>query len=259
LFLLRRETIRNVLLNDYEPRAGGTFACASATWASNGCGDDDVSGGANNRSATKRGPDATVVVGGFVMALASRREFARGADAAAAATSAAPRCRWFTLFREPVARCVSALHYCRRNQRFDTAVCGGVHAAAGVDARTASVREWAEMWGNFALRQLLLAPDAAAAAGVAGAARDARMAYARAMADLRAATPRAGHGSRTTVGNTRSALAAPWMEHRRALGGADDPRRGGRRALDAVAARLAGADSAGGPRQLFDWAGTVEM
>lgn len=59
-------------------------------------------------------------------------------------------CRWFTLFRHPIARMVSAIYYCRKAPG-DTACASRV-----VNARDVDLVTFAKHWGNFALRQFAL-------------------------------------------------------------------------------------------------------
>ncbi|CAN0281833.1 unnamed protein product [Ectocarpus fasciculatus] len=63
----------------------------------------------------------------------------------------APRiCKWFTTFRHPVSRVVSAYLYCQRNSR-DT-LC----ASMVLKADTTDLITFAKHWGNFGLRQMSL-------------------------------------------------------------------------------------------------------
>lgn len=60
------------------------------------------------------------------------------------------KCEWFTLFRHPVARMVSAFYYCK-------AVPGDIACASKVlNANNADILTFAKHWGNFALRQFAL-------------------------------------------------------------------------------------------------------
>ena len=72
----------------------------------------------------------TVLYGGFAPGAAELRAFARD------------RCVWLTVFREPLARLVSSLHYCR-HKRFDP-LC----ASADLEPRNATLREWAARHTN---------------------------------------------------------------------------------------------------------------
>ena len=60
------------------------------------------------------------------------------------------RCQWFTMFRHPISRMVSAYYYCRKAHK-DSA-CG----SEIVDAREVDLTTFAKHWGNFALRQFAL-------------------------------------------------------------------------------------------------------
>jgi hypothetical protein len=62
-------------------------------------------------------------------------------------------CAWITFFREPVARLVSALHYCRH--RADTP-CGSGNTRVAASAR--SVLEMARFWGSMSFRMFALDP-----------------------------------------------------------------------------------------------------
>ncbi|CAN0469810.1 unnamed protein product, partial [Scytosiphon promiscuus] len=57
------------------------------------------------------------------------------------------KCQWFTLFRHPVSRMVSAYYYCKEAPS-DTACASEILNARDVDLVT-----FAKHWGNFALRQ----------------------------------------------------------------------------------------------------------
>ena len=60
------------------------------------------------------------------------------------------KCQWFTMFRHPISRMVSAYYYCKKAPG-DTA-CG----SEIVDARGVDLTTFAKHWGNFALRQFAL-------------------------------------------------------------------------------------------------------
>lgn len=70
-------------------------------------------------------------------------------------------CRWFTMFREPVERMVSALHHCRnRKPKAWIPLCGlnageGAFSARPVDETSATLRQWAAHYGSYFYRQLL--------------------------------------------------------------------------------------------------------
>lgn len=59
------------------------------------------------------------------------------------------QCKWFTLFRHPVARLVSAFNHCQKAPR--DPLC------ASSEATTTDIVEFAERWGDFGLRQFALA------------------------------------------------------------------------------------------------------
>ncbi|CAN0244294.1 unnamed protein product [Scytosiphon promiscuus] len=60
-------------------------------------------------------------------------------------------CTWFTVFRHPVSRVVSAYFYCKHSARDQ--LC----ASHIVDAREVDLLTFAEHWGNYGARQFLLA------------------------------------------------------------------------------------------------------
>ena len=59
-------------------------------------------------------------------------------------------CKWFTMFRHPIDRVVSAYYYCH-NKPQDQACASSVMVASEVD-----LLSFAKMWGNFAVRQFSL-------------------------------------------------------------------------------------------------------
>ncbi|CAM9713079.1 unnamed protein product [Laminaria digitata] len=60
------------------------------------------------------------------------------------------KCQWFTLFRHPISRMVSAYYYCQELP-LDTACASEILNARDVDLVT-----FAKHWGNFAMRQFAL-------------------------------------------------------------------------------------------------------
>ena len=60
------------------------------------------------------------------------------------------KCQWFTMFRHPISRMVSAYYYCKKSSR-DIACGSEIVKAEVVDLTT-----FAKHWGNFALRQFAL-------------------------------------------------------------------------------------------------------
>ena len=66
-----------------------------------------------------------------------------------------PACKWITVAREPVARLVSAFFFCRSSaaNRRDP-LCGSSH----FQYTNSTVLHFAQHWGNFAFRELLLHP-----------------------------------------------------------------------------------------------------
>ena len=78
-----------------------------------------------------------VIAGGYTEALRRSR-------------SAADKCQWFTQFRHPIPRLVSAYYYCKRAKK-DPACASEV-----VNANEVDLEMFAKHWGNFALRQFAL-------------------------------------------------------------------------------------------------------
>ena len=78
-----------------------------------------------------------VIAGGYPEALRRSR-------------AAAEKCLWFTQFRHPIPRMVSAYYYCKRSSTD--------HACASkvVNAKDATLETFAKHWGNFAVRQFAL-------------------------------------------------------------------------------------------------------
>lgn len=81
----------------------------------------------------------TIAAGGYPEAL--RRTTAVGAD---------DKCQWFTVFRHPVSRMVSAYYYCREDPT-DQLCASHFTLSTLVDLAT-----FAKHWGNFAVRQFAL-------------------------------------------------------------------------------------------------------
>ena len=96
---------------------------------------DDFSLGFGEKLAT--GSPWKVIAGGYPEAL--RRS-----------PSVEPSCRFFTMFRHPISRMVSAYFYCKVYQR-DTACASDIVRARDVDLLT-----FAKHWSNFAVRQFAL-------------------------------------------------------------------------------------------------------
>jgi len=60
-------------------------------------------------------------------------------------------CKWFTMFRHPAPRLVSAYLYCKSIDH--DVICG----KEGFDFQTGSFQEFAKFWSNFSMRQFVLA------------------------------------------------------------------------------------------------------
>ncbi|CBJ32141.1 conserved unknown protein [Ectocarpus siliculosus] len=96
---------------------------------------DDIS--ANFGVKLARGETWNVMAGGYTEALRRSEPVDAG-------------CRFFTLFRHPIARMVSAYFYCRST--LGDAAC----ASEVVDAKDVDLLTFAKHWGNFAVRQFAL-------------------------------------------------------------------------------------------------------
>jgi hypothetical protein len=66
----------------------------------------------------------------------------------------AKHCKWFTVFRHPASRVVSAYMYCKYKNPHDI-LCGT--EGLNTHSKTVPFEEFAKFWSNFALRQLVLA------------------------------------------------------------------------------------------------------
>eukprot|EP00752_Nemacystus_decipiens_P004974 g4523.t1 len=60
-------------------------------------------------------------------------------------------CKWFTIFRHPIPRLVSAYYYCKKSP------VDGLCASVVLRANETDIYTFAEHWGNFGLRQFSLA------------------------------------------------------------------------------------------------------
>ena len=83
------------------------------------------------------GEEWNVIAGGYVESL--RRM-----------SSVGSKCRWFTVFRHPITRMVSAYQYCRKTP-WDQLCADHV-----LDARDVDLATFAKHWGNYAMRQFVL-------------------------------------------------------------------------------------------------------
>ena len=83
------------------------------------------------------GEEWNVIAGGYTEAL-------RRSD------SVGEQCQWFTVFRHPIPRMVSAYYYCKQNYK-DQLCASKFLSADHVDLET-----FAKHWGNFAMRQFAL-------------------------------------------------------------------------------------------------------
>eukprot|EP00752_Nemacystus_decipiens_P004970 g4522.t1 len=63
----------------------------------------------------------------------------------------ADKCKWFTIFRHPIARLVSAYYYCKKSP------VDGLCASVVLRANETDIHTFAEHWGNYGLRQFALA------------------------------------------------------------------------------------------------------
>lgn len=122
-------TVKKILF-DYWGKKSTTYD--SGQWK---LGDKSTEGIAKNL-ASKTG--LNVAAGGYTEALRRTDAFAND------------KCRWFTVFRHPVSRMVSAYYYCRQDPTDQ--LC----ASAVVPARTNDLEAFAKHWGNYAVRQFAL-------------------------------------------------------------------------------------------------------
>ena len=99
--------------------------CSSSLWAKGSS--------ASSELVNKRHP---LMFGGYVESL---RPYGRVADT----------CKWFTLFRDPVSRLVSAYFYCKTS---NDQLCG--HRS--LDTNHTDLVTFAEHWGNYGVRQFAL-------------------------------------------------------------------------------------------------------
>ncbi|CAM9141398.1 unnamed protein product, partial [Laminaria digitata] len=60
------------------------------------------------------------------------------------------KCKWFTVFRHPIARMISAFNWCQKAPQDQTC------ATHVVDARQVDLTTFAKHWGNYAMRQFVL-------------------------------------------------------------------------------------------------------
>ena len=60
------------------------------------------------------------------------------------------KCRWFTLFRHPISRLISAYYYCKKSP--SDRACG----SSVVNANNVDIVTFAKHWGNYAMRQFAL-------------------------------------------------------------------------------------------------------
>lgn len=89
----------------------------------------------------------------------SRWNVAHGGCTEALRRHAHGTCKWFTVFRHPIARLVSAFYHCRESP--GDPLC----ASEGAGAGGMDLVHFAEHWGNYALRQFALAGGIACRAG----------------------------------------------------------------------------------------------
>lgn len=128
-------------LNNTVPEGSGLhgwdiFSCDQQTW-------DCV----NNMCVHEQPFNAPfrVAMQGYTGVLVGSKEWGRPGDG---------KCVWATMSREPVSRLVSAFFYCQYGSGFDP-LCG----RTVLHAKNATIQEWAQHWGNFLFRELLLNTD----------------------------------------------------------------------------------------------------
>ena len=94
----------------------------------------------------------TFMYNGYVLSMADLLAFQRS------------RCTWISGFREPISRLVSAYHYCRIPPTGASPHSDPLCGSEFLDARNATIQQWAAHWGNYLLRDLLLYPSLGRAA-----------------------------------------------------------------------------------------------
>lgn len=179
--------------------------------------------------------------GGYMLSLATHPDFQR------------PRCFWFTVFREPFARLVSAYTYCSMDVSADP-LCANVV----LSARNSSLEIWAEHWGNFLLRELMLHPDLSPIP-LTNLWQQAATACNNSSLGGILYSPSEAICTRLRAGRKHAPWKDPegavpvWFQQRLAMQGADDPRTAvGASAVQRVKETLRA------PRGLFDAVGVVE-
>lgn len=121
------------MLRDHFPE---NYVCSEDSFAANKC-------------AIQKDKHVQAAMGGYVM----------GGGAALLSNlgcSTLKQCHSFTFFREPIARLVSAYVYCKGHGH-DDQLCASNH----LNARTATIEQFADHWGNYLFRQLLLVGEEA--------------------------------------------------------------------------------------------------
>ena len=93
--------------------------------------------------------------GGDAMASRQPRLLVKGHSLSMALTGPwmQPRCKWVTIFREPISRSISAYFYCKFERPIDP-LCGHTH----FDFHNRSFGEFAAFWSDFGFREMLLHP-----------------------------------------------------------------------------------------------------
>lgn len=156
-----------------------------------------------------------VTFSGYVQTLAGQKKWGRAGDGP---------CAWTTMSREPVSRLVSALFYCK-NQWSKDPLCG-LHR---LDAKKATLHQWADHWGNFLFRELLWHPEL------------------RKLAESR----------REFNNHQFDCWDEPWVQYKDQLAGGDDVRTpSGKKNFQAVKDHLLGRNNAA---PLYDVYGVMEM
>lgn len=134
------------------------------------------------------------------------------------------KCVWATMSREPVSRLISSFYYCQNEWEKDP-LCGFNRLAA----KDATLRDWANHWGNFLFRELMQNPQLMQAAA----------------------------NRRNFNASAVDCSMDPWVQFKDQLNGGDDPRTAdGKMNLEAVKEALRGE---GGWKPLYDIYGVVEM
>lgn len=133
-------------------------------------------------------------------------------------------CHWFTMWREPFERLVSAFLHCRRRGvKAWVPLCGLNTNEAGFraepfDMSTVNLTRWAQHYGAYAFRQLLLQPHYFAGVGAQCASADSQSGAGAPPAGYSGPVPAIPSPGR----RAQCRFARSWTEHKAALGAGAD-------------------------------------